>query len=309
MAKQAANKGGAQVGSGLAAKLGAAGKAAVEAHRNDETTFGGGGDLPSGLEGAVAQLIECKFDLYKEGDNKGKYFFYAAGSCCFPESVNVDATLKVVATGGRPMKTEGLRTSIMEPMCDTKNADGKVTTVKEHIAKVLNYLRQLGVDTSNMGVEDMEAAAAAVLAEAPYFGFRTWIGKATDKYPNPRLNHDWKGVIENYEPGEDSTTNDNSEAADEGTEAATDEGVEAASDEGIDYADLVSDADGGNQDAAAKLTEIATGLGITDEQIADSGESWQGVVDLIEAAQGADGGDDSGTDTEAAADEIGRAHV
>ena len=52
-----------------------------------------------------------------------------------------------------------------------------------------------------------------------------------------------------------------------------------------------------------QLTEIATGLGITDEQIADSGESWQGVVDLIEAAQGADGGDDSGTDTEAAADD------
>ena len=44
----------------------------VSKHKADETVLPGGGRLPDGIEGGVAQLEDCRFGVFKDGPNKGK---------------------------------------------------------------------------------------------------------------------------------------------------------------------------------------------------------------------------------------------
>ena len=158
---------------GLVAALGSAGKKAFKNHRDDDVNFGAGGDLPEGIEAGVAQLVDCKFSKYEKGDNKGQYFFYAAGIVVSPETHN-------------GMHIVGLRTSIMEPMCDTPNRSRK--TVEEHIGWDQNEMKKLGVDLSENDIEDLEAIAGELKESKPHFRFRSWKGDPTPEYPNPRVN-------------------------------------------------------------------------------------------------------------------------
>jgi len=97
----------------LMAKLGNKLAESFDKHKDDETRYGGGSDLPKGIEGGIAQLVDCKFDTYKTGDNKGEFFFYAAGIVKAPKEV-----------GGVPIV--GLRTQIgPEPLCDTPDRSRK----------------------------------------------------------------------------------------------------------------------------------------------------------------------------------------
>lgn len=189
--------------SGLAKKLGSSGAEAFEAHKNDETKISASGDLPGGIEGGVAQLVDCKFDQYKTGDNQGEYYFYAAGVVVSPKSVTTkDGTIII----------KGSRTSIMEPMCDTVSKSGKGRqSVSEHLEWVLNEMRKLGVNTSEIGFDDLETVAESLIEAAPFFRFRTWQGKATEEYPDPRVNHEWKGVVTDYVPDDEEEVKDETE--------------------------------------------------------------------------------------------------
>ena len=131
--------------SSILAKLGNQLNKAIAAHKDDELELSQFGELPAGIENGIAQLVECKFDVYKKGDMKDQPFFYAAGVVKRPETV-----------GDIPIK--GLRTSIMEPVCDTP---GKARqTVDEHIKKIMNDMRKLGYDTSTIkSHHDLESAA------------------------------------------------------------------------------------------------------------------------------------------------------
>lgn len=299
---------------GLAGKLN---KKAFESHKNDETVYSGGGECPAGIESGVAQLVECKFDQYKEGDMKGQYFFYAAGVVVTPKIHD-----------GVPVL--GLRTSIREPLCDTPNRSRK--TQDEHIAWVLNELRKLGVDTSELGVDDLEATAAALKEAGPHFRFRTWKGEATKEYPNPRTNHQWQGIrgLEDFVPEDETADAVVEEDAADGDEEEVEEAPkktaakkkavakkqpepepEEEEEDSEDLDTLAESADDNDEDAAVRLTELATAAGITEKKI-ESAKNWKAVVKMIRDASPAEeedtsdeGEEESDSEEESADPEVG----
>lgn len=239
--------------SGLTAKYGDDIRKAHEAHKDDELRLGAGGDLPAGIENGIAQLVDCKFDVYKDGNNAGEYYFYAAGVVKEPKKV-----------GAVPV--EGLRTSVMEAVCETTTRAGEVRSVEYHIDRIYNELRKLGVDTAELDPADLESVAAALKEAQPHFRFRTWQGKPTPQYPDPRVNHDWRGVVENYE--EDG----------EGTEDAVEDAT------GDDDAEtLAARADAGDHEAQLALTKQAQQAGVDP----DAYDTWAAVAEAIAEGGGA----------------------
>lgn len=254
--------------SGLAAKLGDKGRKAVAAHGKDETKIFQ--DLPPGISG-VARLVECKFTQIAQGkQNAGEYMFYAAGAVLSPTH----------APDGS--KVEGLRTQISEPLFDTPDKSRK--TVDEHIAHVLNEFRKLGVDTADLGLEDLEAVAKSLKEAQPTFRFRTTQGTVQTSGPHagkpPMTFHNWNGVIEITNEAPDDVT-DNTEGEGEPSAPPAEAGEE------LDLEALAAAA-GDDEEAQRKLTEAATALGITEDQLTEAPD-WDAVVKLIQDAQGGGG--------------------
>lgn len=251
--------------SSLMSKIEKKGRAAHAAHRSDEATYSGGADLPAGIEGGIAQLVECKFGTFERGNNQGEPYFLAAGIVKHPQEL-----------GGIPL--EGLRTQIgPEPLCDTPEALGKRKTFDDHYAWVLNQLRILGVETAEMEFDDLEETVEALKEDQPHFRFRTWQGQATEQFPNPRVQHDWRGHCDYVEGGEDGVVDETEDdnASPEATEEET-------------LNDLAAAAEDGNVDAMERLGAAAKEVGIEPDDI----ETWQEVVDAIRGA------DDPGADDE-----------
>jgi hypothetical protein len=294
-----------QAKTGLAGKLGNAGQSAFDAHKGDETTYSMGGDLPAGIENGIAQLVDCKFGVYEKGKTQGEYYFYAAGTVVSPEYITVD---------GNQVKIAGKRTQIgPEPLCATPGRTR--ATVDDHIAWVLNEMRKLGLDTSNMTYQQLEGAAATLVQMAPYFEFRTWKGQKQEiehrdggywvgdkKYSTqaaaksanpfvgqePRTNHQWNGVVQNApEVSTEGEIEDNT-----GTDANSGGASDSQS-----LAELADAADNGDDAAATRMQELAEQAGIDPSQIA----TWAEVAAMLE-----EGGGDSG---EEAADTESNGHI
>lgn len=282
-----------KVSGGLVSKLGMKARQAVEAHKNDETVISGGGDLPAGIELGIAQLATCKFGVYEKGDMKGEYFFMASGIVISPKKHE-----------GIPV--QGLRTTIgPEPICETPNRSRK--TVEDHIAWVLNEMRKLGVDTSELTADDLETTAQALQETKPHFRFRTWAGEPTKEYPNPRTNHQWSGVVD-YEEAEEEAEDevvDNTEeeeAAEEEVEEEVEETEEEEAseeaEEEVDYLELGRQADKKDTDAEAQLAEKALEVGIEQDDI-DSAKNWVAVAKMVIAAIEASGEEEEAGEEEA----------
>jgi hypothetical protein len=257
--------------SGLASKLGKAGRDGFDGHKEDETTLSSGGDLPAGIEGGIAQLVECKFGNYQTGDNIGEYFFTSSGIVLEPKDHDgVDVA--------------GRRTRIgPEPLCEITKGNRKRKTVDEQLSWILNELRKLGLDTTDLGIDDLEDAVATLEEAAPYFRFRTWKGskQTTGQYKDqePRVMHDWRGHCE-YE-GEvfvgvvDNTADDH---------PTTNTITVGYSKEDNELVELGINADKNEDDSAKdRLTELAVEAGISSDTV-DSADSWTELVDLIKSA-------------------------
>lgn len=287
------------------AKMGNKIKAAHEQHKNDETVVSNFGDLPEGIENGIAQLVECKIGVYEKGDNKGEYFFYAAGIVVRPKE-----------HAGTPI--EGLRTSITEPLCETEGRTRE--SISDHLGWVYNELRKLGVDTANMDVESLEEELEALKEAAPYFRFRTWKGKPSKQYPNPRTNHSWLGLVdfkEDDNEGDDvveeeeeapkkktkekppvskgSKTAKPSVEEDEDTDEENEQQEEFS--EFDDLLSLAKRADRGDTEAAEKLTSAAKKSGMTNKEI-DLASSWVQLVDVMSKGKDDEGDEDSETEAE-----------
>lgn len=151
----------------------------------------GNARLPDGIENGVAKLVDIRFGEYKDGDHKGQPFFIAAGIMIKPEHHD-------------GQKIEGMRTQIGPiPLCDTPKAQGKRKTFLDHYTVFLNELKKLGVDTSQTEagtpeqVESFLNKALDILRTSqPTFGVRTWKGKPSVAFPNPRVNEEWLGLRE-----------------------------------------------------------------------------------------------------------------
>jgi len=286
--------------SGLAAKYGSKLASAVSNHGADSTEYSNFGELPGGIRNGVAQLVECKFDTYKKGDNEGEYYFLAAGTVVSPE------------TGPDGAPIIGLRTQIMEPVCDTSKRDGTIVTQDEHISVIFNELRKLGADTNGIGAEQLEEVAAALKEAAPYFRFTTSQSEPTAAFPNPRVWHNWNGVkgLENYSPdGGEAVEDDTAEEAEEeeapapkaakpvAKKPAPEPEPEAEEDVpfGDDLDDLVAAANGKDKKAAVaatnELSEKAIAAGYSEDEVGES-ENWEAVAEMIRNPK-TEGGEDS----------------
>jgi hypothetical protein len=153
--------------SGLLAKYGAKIDQAVQQHAQDETNYGII-NLPPGINNGVAQLISCKFDTYKSGNNTGEIYWQARGVAVEPDKVQ---------TVNGPCQVRGLQTMVMEPIHATQNQDGsKITSVDEHVARVMNHMRMLAGDDFTAGVKtaaDLEGLCDILNEAKPYFKFTT----------------------------------------------------------------------------------------------------------------------------------------
>lgn len=256
---------------GLFAKLGDKLAKAHQNHVKDETKISGGGELPGGING-IAQLIDCKFDIHKDGDNKGKYFFYAAGTVKQPTTFR--------DTDGNFSYVEGLRTSITEPIYDTLSRTRK--NVDEHIGWIYNELAKLGVDRATLNPQTLEAVAAALKKAKPHFRFHTFKGAkaTTGKYKDqePRVAHMWDGLID-FEDTVDpaAATVDAGEVVD-----ATPTEEPAVDPAEVDQSDLEALVARAPKDstAQARLGEMAIATGHSPEVVAVT-PTWAEVADLI----------------------------
>lgn len=274
-------------------KMGAKVNAAHNKHKGDETNYGNQ-ELPP-LEGGVAQLDSMEITTVSEGKkNAGQFLFRAVGIVQHPEFVG-------------HQKVRGQRTQLMELLCDTPDAAGR-KTFDEHYAWVLNEIRKFGVNTEEMKGEDLEDVMKQLSDEKPYFMFRVWKGKPNKDYPEPRVNHQWNGRMdEGYDPGDvasgtmaDNSPEPNAEAAPTeaeesggGDEGGGDENTATEGGEFNEFEDLstlLEKANEGDEDAHRKLKELAVAAGVEEEAVDNAG-NWQEVVDLITAAQGSGEGE------------------
>lgn len=255
----------------------------VKARAGDETSYGYQ-DLPGGLTG-IAQLVDCRFDLYKKGANKDEPFFYAAG-------------VLVAVDQSQYQHLVGQRTSVTMAACATKKQNGEVTSQEDNVASIMNEMRKLGASTAEVNdAGDLEVIAAGLLEVKPFFRFSTSQAAPTTQYPNPRVWHNWNGVkgLENYSsPEADGAVQDDGDSADDSDSG--DEAPPESADEGDDVRTLAGAADDGDAAAAAQLTEMAVQAGISEDDVANAA-SWSAVADMIQGA-GSDEGDNAAKEPE-----------
>jgi len=272
--------------SGFASQMGKVGNKAMKSVRGEDTDFGKGGDLPAGITGGVARLSACYFKQYKTGDMKGKYFFAAQAVVVSPKEF-------------KGMKIEGLQTRIgPEPLCETPNRQSR-PTFESHLGWVLNELRKLGLDTSDLDFDELEDAMNGLVEAAPYFTFRTWVGKATKQYPDPQVNSVWSGEcsFDGGDDDDDDGVEDDTEDDDDEDETAEvedddddDDEVEPSDEDSL--ASLTAKADADDEKAQEILTKRADDAGVDAEDF----DTWGEVVAAIEAASSDDDDDDDSDD-------------
>jgi hypothetical protein len=278
-------------------------KKAHDQHKDDDTDYGQM-ELPAGINNGIAQIVDCRIGHYEKGDNKGQPFFHIAAITVEPEEFE-----------GVPCA--GVRTSHTEPLCDTPSRSRK--TVEEHVAWMYNELRKCGIDTSSLDPDDLPQTFEALIEAAPHIRFRTWRGKATDQYPDPRTNHEWNGLID-YTPSGGSPVEDKTPPAPPKTAPKPEQAKptpptpaprspqksapkappppppqsEPTTSPDFTLEDLVNMADQGNDEAIDELTRQALELGMTQEEV-DTATSWQSVAEYISQQleeQGGEGGGD-----------------
>lgn len=265
--------------------------------------MGGGSDLPAGIEGGVAQLTDVHIGTFQSGANKGKPFFYAAGVVVAPESFTVTdpASKKSYAVRIKGMRTQ-LRT---EPICDTQSDYEKARkSMKEHWNWVLNELKKLGLENAEnidpneivvqLAEDKFESGPVLEAMLAPdnpiFFRFRTWKGTPTETFPNPTVQHEWRGKCEYSaeEAGEsaveDETGGKPGWEKDEEFEAEAEEETEAEAEqeeEADELAQLGEAADAKDKDAQKQLQARAKKLKIDPDKL----DKWVDVANAIREAE------------------------
>lgn len=257
-------------------------------HAGEKTKLEDNSRLPEGIEGGIAQLVDCKIGEFKEGKLKGQPFFMAQGVVHAPEYHN-------------GQKVRGKRTSVIEPMCPTPERATR-KTFDDHYDWLMKFLRAFGVNTEKVTPAGLEGTLELLKKSKPFFSFRTWKGQKQTTGPyagkEPQVNETWGERCDAPEVGGSAeaaaaATTDDSGPADAADEDAAAGPAGEYSDQ-MDLSTLVetasNDDDPGQADAQARLKELAMAAG-HDEATVDAADDWQAVADL------------AGTPPEAAAEE------
>jgi len=284
----------------LAARLGARMAQAHAAHQNDDIKTDDA--LPPGIDRGIAVLTTIKFGTFQSGDNKGADFFYLSGSVVSPKSITDPTTKAVIKVEGTPVVPSMIGKTgarIPVPLCDTKGFDGKPISFDDNWAKFLDYIRVLGVDTKSLAPELVESTVAALQQMADqgkiHFQFRTWQGKATEQFPNPKVNVVMGRKID-FDPSQVEDHVDDQTAVPSALPSGPAQPLAqppvqtttAALTSPEDLDALAAKAEGGGEDAgpaANFLQDLASKLGVSQEVI-NKAATWVEVVSHIKAKQG-----------------------
>jgi hypothetical protein len=295
----------AQTSSSLAARLGAKMAQAHAQHQNDDIKTDD--DLPPGIERGIAELDKIYFGTFQTGDTGGADVFYLSGIAVSPKSIVDPVTKQVIKVEGSRVVPGWIgKTSarIPIPLCDTKKYDGSPVSFDEHWAQFLDYVRMLGVDTKQLPPESVEATVAALQQMADqgklHFEFRTWIGTATEQYPNPKVNVVFRRKID-FDPNQVVDQVDDQTAVPTALPSSPPPKAQtaqppitppvqtavAAPAQPPDLDALAVKADPPTQDAMAAntLQDLAKSLGV-DQDLINKASSWVQVVQYIRAKQG-----------------------
>ena len=264
---------------------------ALVSHASDETEYGMEFiDLPAGIKGGVAELVEAKVGEYKTGDNQGEEFLYMAGVVIKPKkAMSITKAWqdgRVVILASEEVEVEGQRTSTMEPLCATTKTDGDIVSVDEHVANALNSLRMLGANTSVVdSPKSFEALLEALKEAKPTFKFGTSARDPSTEYPTPRVWERWYGAVD-YEEGEegDEVADDTDEVPDGEPESEADETEGEESEEGDDLEQLGEAADNDDEEAQKRLAELCESR--EDGEIdPDEYDTWAEVATLLSVGE------------------------
>lgn len=273
--------------SSIIAKLGDRAKKAHQQSAAKPVNYGNP-TVPAGIEAGVAQLDKITFGTFKEGPNKGKPYFMASGIIKEPREVD-----------GTPV--QGLRTQIGPiPLCDTPQSKGKKQKLEDHYDDMLNEVRKLlGKDAEAPSIDELEDVVNHLNETQPNFRFRTWKSNPSKEFPNPRVNHQWNGLDEEYvgsngqmvtdstPVGNDADTNSSEPAVDEPDASG---GDSPTVDDDLDS--LAEAAQAGDEDANRSLQEKAAQAGVDPQEVADAPD-WATVVEMIRSASGESGGEET----------------
>ncbi len=150
---------------------------AHEQHKHEEPQTNMG--LPAGIRNGIAQLWTCKLDLHKDGDNKGKPYFYTDGRVKFPayhENIKVEGQVtKIIAIPlyDTPDRTEGNRTKAdhFAKMQEVL----KLLAGKEKVEAIVGGSFKPGTqEYAHKMLEQYLALMAWLEKVKPYFRFETW---------------------------------------------------------------------------------------------------------------------------------------
>lgn len=170
---------------------------AIKKHKDDPVDYGNM-RIPAGIVNGVARLTTAEFATYKKGDNVGKPYCRLAGVVVEPKTI-IDAK-------GNVVPVEGCQTSIMIPLCDTKNGKGEVVSFESHIADVMNEFKKLDADISwsdDPDEDELESTAAELAEKGPYFRLSTSVRAAMERYNKVTKKKEMseEGVWENWYGG------------------------------------------------------------------------------------------------------------
>jgi hypothetical protein len=265
------------VQSSLAKELGEKARAAHEAHKNDEVRYGIV-NLPSGITGGVAQLVNAKWDKYKSGKNKDQPYVLLRGIAKTPvEHANV--------------LVQGQGVMQMIPLCDTpdRKLNGEPGTLEAWYSELLNEFRKLGVDTAATEFNDIDGILQMLEKDKPHFRFSTrgWTPPKTAQNQNPSemVFTQFDGVCEFSDNGqaEASGVRDGTASVGAGESDAPPSSESEVSD---DLETLLAQADADDADAQVKIRELAAEAGIDQETIDSDDTTWAGLVELIGQVRG-----------------------
>lgn len=289
----------------LISKLGATFVQAHEKNKANEYKPDVSGELPAPMEG-IARLAECKImEIAKGKTNAGKLMFYAAGSVLIPKEVD-------------GVRVRGKFTRIMIPLYDTPNRSEGNRTISDHVGKVYQILKGLGIKTELLTPDKIEDAMEKLKARKPCFEFRTWKGKKQTTGPfagrEPMVNHVWGEVCDepsgaDIGPGSGTTVNlpdapvpepeipDEENGSEPTTttsavtaEPSTNGHVAMSAPEGDDGLDeLIAMANAGEIESCQKLTDRALEVGVPKDFVSAKDTTWEQVADAIRQVLAAGG--------------------
>lgn len=190
--------------SGLFKSLGARIADAHNAAATVPVNTGGDVGLPEGINNGVAQLTVMEFIEGKKEDDRGKFYFRAAGVVKLPEYHD-------------GIKCRGKQTSVLIPFFDTPKRQNKKSFVEHHWQDYRDLFAKLGVEQppAQQPGETKDAATARILnyyqgatqilldkTKPVYFEFRTWKPEKQNKNDRePMVFELWGQRCEHKETG------------------------------------------------------------------------------------------------------------